>query len=326
MEIEICYAPLLDMADVAMELLVSSFGYGNYCFRRALSGWGDSGLQTSIAICCDQDGIKGLSLALYDKNDPRIAIFGPIAVDESFRNNGIGREIAVKALSHLQEVGVKAVYIGVKEGHSARNLYRRIGFQEYSGVVMRRMFAEANKFESDYFKLDHKLQVRQPSWADYPKFQFLFSYPCKMKAFDCQKGYLSTRYVPQRKFLGVFPEMMEKLESGAADIRVLVVGQKESVVGVSIAQKTENPGLEGVNVDFFVHDNFLGFSGLLFEPLIKNEAFSEQDFHSRCLMSDTVRKEVLEKNNYCQSISKEVKVQGYGKENMQNYVYSRSMK
>lgn len=323
MEIEVYNAPPpLNLAVSSAKLLVTVFGCGNYSFKKALSGWEGSGLQTLLAICRNQEKIKGLALALYDKNDPRIAIFGPIAVDENFRKKGIGRKIAVIALQNLKKIGVKAVYLGVKEEHPARSFYRHLGFQEYTGVVMRKTFAETHTFEDDYYKAGQKVQLRKTSWADYPKFQALFSYPCTMKAFDWQSGYLSSKYLPLKKFLGVFPEMMEKHESGKADIKVLIAGEKEAIVGISLTQKNAESNIQGVNLDFFIHDNFLEHSNLLLESSIHNSVFSTKSFFSKCLISDRARKDILENNNFCLNFGYEMEVPGYGKEIINNYEYS----
>jgi hypothetical protein len=52
-------------------------------------------------------------------------------------------------LNNLHKIGTKAVYLGVKEGHPARNLYKKLGFQDYSDVVMRKVFVQADKFERE---------------------------------------------------------------------------------------------------------------------------------------------------------------------------------
>lgn len=319
---EVYKSPLRkDLASEIESLLVAVFKYGNYSFKKALAGWDESGLQTLIVLCRQQNKLKGVVLSLYDAVDPRIALFGPIAVAESFRGGGIGRELAGLVLDSLEEIGVQATYIGVKEGHPARRLYERFGFQNYSGVVMRKLFVPSDEFESKYFEVNGKINVRKVSWADYPKFQAIFSYPFKMKTFDWRNGCFSSKYMPVSKFLGVFPEMIEGQERGDLNIKCLTSGYSEILVGLAKSYRTKTTETEAVNVDFIVHDDFLENSDVLIQSMIQESLIDGYPIYSECLASDHVKKMILNNNSFFLDSEADYDIVGYGAETVQKYKY-----
>ncbi len=54
-----------------------------------------------------------------------------IAVHPDYRRSGIGDQLLKEALRHSAAAGCKEIFLEVRAGnHSARNLYRKFGFQE----------------------------------------------------------------------------------------------------------------------------------------------------------------------------------------------------
>lgn len=299
-------------------LFAGVFGYGNYDFHMALTGWGGCGLGTLLALCRDGERLIGAAMALFNTKLPAVAIFGPIAVDEEYREKGIGKRLAVQVIESLKEAGVQAVYLGVKQGHPARGLYSRLGFEDHSGVVMRKLLVSEDHFSHGYFGAGGDVIARQVSWADYPGFSALFSHACNMKAFDLRKGYFSSKYVPVAKFLGVFPEMMKNLEDGWEDVRVLAEGVRGSIVGVAVSKRFAG----GVGIDFFIHDSFLAHSNALFQSVINDKTSAGMMVWAECLGSDITRKEILCNSGFSLSCQSEQDIPGYGKEVVETYKYA----
>ena len=310
-----------ELAIEVEKLLISVFKYGNYDFKKALSGWDNSGLQTIIALCMENGVLKGAALSLYSENNPDFAIFGPIAVYTPYRGSGIGSKLLSITLDSLKTLKVREVLIGVKEDHPARRLYKKFGFKHHTGVVMRKLLYQlpCDCYARD---LNSDIHVRDISWADYPDFQSFFIYPFAMRTFDHQIGYLSSKYAPVSKFLVVFPELKEMQREGKLNIKVLSHSNKQKIVGIAKSSLNKCVDSNEFLIDFIIHDDFLQYSPCLINKMIETNPHLNSSIYSYCLKSDNIKKEVLIKTGFVLQSQTSREVKGMGQVVVQKFKHA----
>jgi len=255
-------------------LLVRIFERLDYSVRAALSGAYGQTLGCT-AILAERHGEPvAAAMSLYRRHNPIVAVMGPVAVRKDCRGKGVGRMIVAELVSFLENQHVRAIYLGVGRSHPARQLYEKVGFEPYNGVIMRRLSNPYRQgFDQTCFADESVIRIRPISWGDMPGLCELLSFPCRIYTFDLCRGLFSGRYVPPEKFLPVIPALMRRLSQGGALGRVLVTAASESVVGVAWLQKAEHVPLQHTaRLDFYVHDNFIGSAGLLVSHVLAQAA------------------------------------------------------
>lgn len=247
-----------DFAWQVESFLLEVFEYGDYSFRLALGGEFGPNLRCMFFLEILEDRIIGAVGCLYAHKERGIALLGPVAVSNTQRRKGIATRLVNKALSHLRVRGCQAVYLGVAKNNPARELYQKLGFESYCGIIMRKLFCPAAEFEKLHFAKGSPTQVRQINWEHFCDVQALLAYPATIYSFDLQRGLFSSKYAQPGRFLGVFPEMMKRQAKGEGLANVLVSGANENVVGLShITRTPSEPQRHVATLDFFVHDNFI---------------------------------------------------------------------
>ena len=264
-------------ADTAWEIesfLLKIFEYGDYSFRSMLRGE----YALTLGSCCfaalHQEKIVGVVVCLYPRQNPLAALLGPVAVAKDIRRNKIASLLIRRAIDHLLERGCLAAYLGVSYDNPARKLYRRCGFEDYHGIVMRRLFCPVREFDDRCYNQKSDLKVGCVNWGDFCGVQALLASPCSMYCFDFSAGLFSSKYDQPHLFLPVFPRIMRNIAAQKAAARVLRAGPDQNPVGIAHLLKSETPLQQHRAVlDFFMHDNFLDNAKILLQQTLQERPF-----------------------------------------------------
>ena len=295
--VEICRAATPLDSKTAWEiesLLVKIFEYGDYSFRSALSGRYHR-LNCIFFLAKCQGKLIGAAGCLLSHRDAAVSILGPVGVDMEYRGQGIGTKLIGCVIDFLKKRNCKAVYLGISDGNPAAGLYKKLGFEKYSGIVMRRLFCSEKEFNKDYIKCSDT-KIRMADWGDFPAAGALMSLPCSIYTYDFRQSIFSSRYVEPDKFLSVFPEMMKAFQKYGGFANVLIAPGSKTVVG--IAQIGRLPGQVQRHIaalDFYMHDNFIEQAERLIRTTIRGStSLSVDRINCYCLACDDIKRNILE--------------------------------
>lgn len=263
-------APLpKNLADHIESFLVRIFEYGNYSFRTALRGQMDPLCVTTLVALRHQH-IVGVSMGLSPPSQQGIALLGPVAVNQQFRQQGIATSLIQRLCDHFSTQNITTIFLAAKFNHPARSLYHKLGFQNDQGIVMRRSSSNSHFFDKQYFSFSPTVKVRKANWSDYCGVQLLLITPATMICFDYQRGLFSSRVSSPTRFFSVFPDLMKQQQQGYGFTNVLVSAAQEKVMGLAhISRLPAAPSHHLATLDFFVHDSFVHHAMQLLATTIK---------------------------------------------------------
>jgi len=277
-------------------LYLKVFEYCDYSVRSALSGKYRDSLCCALALARREGRLVGAAVLQYRPSKAGVAIVGPVAVDEKYRRMGIGTELVRELISIAEACGIRAMYLGVSKSSMAARLYKKLGFAEYRGIVMRYLFCPESEFEKEYFGKSSYMRIRRAGWCDFPGVLVLASFPCKMQAFDFRRSIFSSRYVEPSRFLSIFPEMMQAFSQRGGCANVLVCGTAENVVGIAHVRSLGAEAQEHVGeFDFYVHDNYVEEAELLLRTTImESVSLGSKIVTCYCPAGDKAKRRILD--------------------------------
>ncbi|MHC4741743.1 MAG: GNAT family N-acetyltransferase [Planctomycetota bacterium] len=276
--------------------LLKIFEYGDYSLRSALCGEYSKTLDCTVFAAKHKGALVGAAGCLYGRLNPAVAIVGPVGVAAEYRRNGIGRRLVESLIEHLRTCGCMAAYLGVSRDNPAGRLYEAIGFKHYHGIVMRYLMCPEMRFDRDYFGKCADARIRRAEWGDFPGFQGLISYPCRMFTADFHRGIFSSKYVEPTRFLSIFPDMMKACGIKRGFANVLVAGSEERVVGFANVNRPAGETCQQMaELDFYVHDNFIENAEFLVGTTVKEAIPSTAgQLNCYCLDCDKIKRSVIE--------------------------------
>jgi len=276
-------------------LLLKIFEYGDYSFRSALCGRYCKELNCTFFISRKNTSVIGAAGCLYSRKNPLICILGPVCVESAFRRKGLASELCKLLLSYLKAEGCLAVYLGVGQHNPAVALYKKLGFEKYKGIVMRKLFCSESLF-AEKFSEFKEIKLRRTDWSDFPSVSALICEPANLYTFDYQRKIFSSKFVKPHRFLSVFPEMIKSFEKYGGFANVLIAGNEEALVGIAHINRLSSPTQCHIAIlDFFVRDNFIGQSSNLVAKTIQQSFFlSTKKIIAYCIACDHNKQNVLQ--------------------------------
>lgn len=237
--------------------LLKTLEYGDYSFRSALTGKLNSRLRCTFFTAWYQDKILATAGCLYSMDNPAVAILGPVCTDSEHRKKGIASRVCNMLLDYLKAQKTQAVYLGVRGNVPASNLYKKLGFTQHSGIIMRKLFVSESEFGRRYLP-GQQTSVRGIDWQDFAEVSVFFCEPAAMYSFDFCRHIFSSKYVEPQKFMPVFSDIMSSLEKNSGHGRVLVTKEYSSIVGTAFISGQPSKIQNHIAfLDFFVIDAFL---------------------------------------------------------------------
>jgi ribosomal protein S18 acetylase RimI-like enzyme len=288
-------SPVPDKQAWQMEsFLLKIFEYGDYSFRKALAGKLHRHLQCTFFFSKNNGSILAAAGSLYSLDNPAVAIMGPVCTAPMYRKKGIACQACGMLLEHLKAQKTQAVYLGVKDNIPVVNLYKKIGFTKYSGVVMRKLFVNKDDFDRRYSSGQQTI-VRRIDWRDFAEVSALFCEPAAMYSFDFCRRIFSAMYVEHQKFLPVFPDLMDSLEKNGGCGSTLQTKEHSSIVGAAfIKGKPSKTQSHIAFLEFFVLDGFLDKAkDLVIETIKQSDIEGNRTILCYCLNCDINKKQIL---------------------------------
>ena len=84
-------------------------------------------------------GWIGIGIMLDFYSDEMVGIIPEIYVFPPYRHQGIAEKLCLEGFKHLKEQGLTKVQLNVFEGNRAKDLYRKLGFQEISTLMVKKL-------------------------------------------------------------------------------------------------------------------------------------------------------------------------------------------
>jgi len=274
--------------------LLKIFEYGDYSFTKALTGRLSSRLQCTFFTAQNNCSILAVAGCLHSRNNPTVAILGPVCTEPKNRRKNLAFRVCGMLLEHLKAQKIQAVYLGVKDNVPAVNLYKKLGFTKYSGIVMRKLFVSNDEFNKRYSP-DQQTVIRKIDWQDFAEISALLCEPARLYCFDFCRQIFSTRYVEAQRFLPIFPDIMNSLEKNGGYGRVLQTKECRSVVGTAFIKTPPTSAQSHIAIlVFFVLDDFLDKAkGLVSETLKQSGLDGYRTILCYCPNCDIHKKQIL---------------------------------
>ena len=291
----ICSPATAKDAQQIQSFLLGIFEYGDYSFRSALLQKFSPSLKAVYYLAKYKNSIIAAAGGLYSQNNSFFAIVGPVCVAEAWRRLGIGKKIVELLLQHLKSNNCCAAYLGVKSDNPAANLYRQLGFDNYNGIVMRKLFAPQEEIERK-FQSPGLLKIQPLQWHHWPALMALFACPAKLYTADFSNNIFSGRYFPIEKFAPVFSTLMTNIQKNEGHSNVLISNTEDVITGYChITPNVPSFSKHIAVADFYFHDHCLNKAQLLLKATIekaKNSAIEKIYFY--CLGCDHEKQKIIE--------------------------------
>ena len=268
--------------------------YGDYSFRKALAGKLSSSLQCTFFTAHTNGSILAAAGCLHSVDNPAVAILGPVCTDSEHRKKGLATQVCQMLLEHLKVQKTQAVYLGAKNNVPAVNLYKKLGFTKYSGIVMRTLFVSKSEFNSRYSPARQTI-IRKLDWRDFAEVSALFCEPATMYSFDFCRQIFSARYAEAQKFLPVFPGLMDSLEKKGGFGSILQTKEHSSIVGAAFIKTPPSKVQSHIAIlEFVVLDGFLDKGKDLVSETIKQSGLNgNRTILCYCPSCDIHKKKIL---------------------------------
>jgi hypothetical protein len=227
-------------------------------------------------------------------DNPAVAILGPVCTDSEHRKKGLAFQLCGMLLEHLKAQKIQAVYLGVRDNIPAVNLYRKLGFTQHSGIVMRKLFVSENEFDRRYSP-DCQTITRRIDWQDFTEVSALFCEPAGMYSFDFSRQIFSKKFVEAQRFLPIFPGLMNAIEKNGSCGSILQTKEHSSIVGTAFIKSQLSKMQNHIAIlVFFVLDGFLDKAKDLVSETIKQSGLDgSQMILCYCPNCDIHKKQIL---------------------------------
>ena len=269
-------------------------GYTDYHLRKALVGKLSRRLQCTFFTVQSTGQILASAGCLHSVNNPVVAILGPVCTDPEHRRKGLALQACKMLLEHLKAQKIQTVYLGVKDNIPAVNLYKKLGFIQHSGIVMRKLFVSKDEFNKRYIP-DQQTTVCRIDWQDFVEVSVLFGESAGLYCFDFCSQIFSSRYAEARKFLPVFPNLMNAIKKNGGCGSILQTKEYRTVVGTAFIKTPPSKIQSHIAIlEFFVLDGFLGKAkDLISDTLKQSDINGNRTILCYCPNCDINKKQIL---------------------------------
>ena len=288
-------SPICDrLAKKIESFYVEIFKYLNYDLGKALAGKLSPDLRCIVFTASESGNIEAAAACLYNKKNPRVAILGPVAVNNCCRQRGLGFHLCGLLLDELRTRGTQAVYLGVKNNLPAEKLYKKLGFEYYSGIVMRKLLVSDSLLIKN-FACDKEMCVRKVDYSDFAGIAALLCEPCKIYNFDFTENIFSSRYKPIKRFLPIFPDIMSQIEQSAGSAYCLSRRNNGTIVGCAFIKGPLITAKRNFAIlEFFILDDYLDHARRMITLAVKEfQINSNIPILCYCYDCDVVKKNLL---------------------------------
>jgi hypothetical protein len=149
---------------------------------------------------------------------------------QTFRGRGLGAAATERAVAESRRLGALVAYLGTNTW--PLNVYQKIGFEHWNGIVMRRPLREADPSpEEEIFAPGQSVMVREAQWGDAPAFVALVLQPLGTMLLSFRRSLVSPRFVPLRRCVSNFAPLFEDCLSSGGKFLVLAGRDTPRVFG-----------------------------------------------------------------------------------------------
>lgn len=181
-----------------------------------------------------------------------IGLLGHVFTKPEHRKKGIATHLTEIALERFSQEKGKVMYLFF-ENTAAHKIYKKLGFREYNGKIMRYLSANIfpSNFDESYFFHEGETVANETNWGDLPRFQALYAFPHLITVKD-----YNYRIFTGEELEGKFIEMMNDQEEGKSSLGALRNSRGVVVGAVSLVKLSGCEERIG-NLDFFIHPHYL---------------------------------------------------------------------
>lgn len=225
---------------------------------------------------------------------PDVGCLGAVYTAPDYRGQGIGTILSNYAIKTFELEGGKCLQLGTGSP-IAHHLYKKCGFQDYNGQIMRWLADDGKRqdFDQLLFVDSGKAMIREASWGDIPKVGYLYSlpnHPWFIK--DYREGIFSHPTITPIRFFSIFAQMILRVEASQG-LLLMLESPSKWVVGIASLLPVDPKNQRQVKIlDYFVHPHYFHQVTELLETVIEAAKARETDvIRVNVTSNDTNKKE-----------------------------------
>jgi GNAT superfamily N-acetyltransferase len=187
--------------------------------------------------------------------NPEIGALGEVYTVPKYRKLELAKNLCQKALNHFEFHGGQTMLLG-SNNPIAIEMYKKMGFVEYPGNLMRYTVDPPDVFDKEYFDAKQETVVREIQHGDIPGIANLIGAPNPWYSVCYAAGVFSFSHQPEARCVSLYTTLKRSIDMGGCWCVIETAGaQRTAGIGTLIHQGNRlNP--QSAVMDIFVHPNF----------------------------------------------------------------------
>ena len=202
---------------------------GDFDWVSSLSGDYAETLRLSVVTGREAGRLAVTATAVTREGGGEIGLISSVMTADAHRGRGLGAEATERAVAEAQRLGASVAYLGTNTW--PRNVYQKIGFEKWNGIVMRRALVTGTPPEEKIFAPGQAVTVREAQWGDAPAFVALVLQPLGTTLLSLRRSLVSPRFAPMRRCVSNFAPLFEDCLSNGGKLLVLAGRETPRIFG-----------------------------------------------------------------------------------------------
>jgi len=263
-----------------------------------LKGFFEDSSRNYFFIAEIDDEIVSTCWYIVPAANPEIGALGEVYTVPEYRQLDLAKNLCRKAMEHFTRRGGKAMLLG-SGNPIAIKLYKKLGFVEYPGNLMRYTVGLAEAFDAKYFNAGQETIIREIQHGDIPGIANLIGAPNPWYSVCYTAGVFSFNHHPEGRCVSLYTTLKRAIDMGGCGCVMETAGTQRTVgIGTLLYQGSRIAPQSGV-VDIFVHPNFRPRANELVEYLAgKAQERGVAQLRADILEADSEKISVLEEYGF----------------------------
>jgi len=224
--------PLTDQETMDLiRLWRTEWPHGDFDWISSLSGDYAATLRLSVVTGRAPDHLAATATAVGCETGGEIALISSVMTAASDRGRGLGAEATELAVAEAARRGARVVYLGTNTW--PKNVYQKIGFSKWNGIVMRRQIGTGDAPEDEIFSPGQPASIRTGEWGDAPAFVGFVIQPHSTFLLSFRQSLVSSKFAPLKRCVSNFAPLYQDCLSSGGKLFVLASESPSRIFGFS---------------------------------------------------------------------------------------------
>lgn len=244
-----------DTMDI-IRLWRTEWAHGDFDWIASLSGDYAATLRLSVVTGRTPDHLAVTATAVECETGGEIALISSVMTAACDRGRGLGAEATELAVVEAAKRGARVVYLGTNTW--PKNVYQKIGFSRWNGIVMRRQIDTSDAPEDEIFSSGQPASIRVAEWGDAPAFVGFVVQPHSTFLLSFRQSLVSSKFAPLKRCVSNFAPLYQDCLSSRGKLFVLASESPSRLFGFSACIPMKGALGEIAWIEAATHDAYAG--------------------------------------------------------------------